>query len=96
MSGASTCKTPLDAVNYAIKHRHVRGAAEMPDEIKPHSPHASAVERIEIFVGESVIDDGDAPITSWIGSDAIEHRGIVGAVAACLHDHGPVDAEMRV
>src|SRR5262245_6382412 len=86
----------LDAVDHAIKHRHVRGAAEMLDEIKAHSPDASAVERIEVFVGEAVIDYGDAPITPGTGGDAIKHRGIVGAVAARLHDHGTIDAEVGV
>src|SRR5262249_47952171 len=86
----------LDAVDHAIKHRQVRGAAEMLDEIKSHSPYTPTIERIKILNGESVINKCDAPVTSGIGSDAIEHRGIVGAVAARLHDHGTVDAEVGV
>ena len=55
--------TALNAVDNAPKHRDVRRATEMLDEIKPQAPHAAAIERIEILVGETVIDNRNAPIS---------------------------------
>src|SRR5437016_607377 len=86
----------LDAVDDAIEHRHVGGATEMLDEIEAHPAHTGAIERVEIAVGEIVVDNGNAAIALRVGRDAVEHRGIVGTVAACLHDYGAFDPQMRV
>ena len=101
MSGASRCSTTcqpqlLDAVDDAVEHGHVGRAAEMLDEIEAHAAHAAVVQLVVIGVGEAVVDDGDAAIALRIGRDAVEHRRVVGAVAARLHDHGALDAEMVV
>jgi hypothetical protein len=77
----------LDAVEDAVEHDHVGRAAEMLDEIGAHAAHAAFVEPVEIGIGEAVVDDGDAAIAFGVGGDAVEHRQVVGAVAARLHDH---------
>src|SRR5262249_45492378 len=48
----------------------------------------------EILVGETVVDDRNAAIALRIRGDAVEHRRIVGTVAAGLHDDRALDAEM--
>ncbi len=101
MSGASTCSTtcqprPFDAVDDAVEHGHVGRAAEMLHEIETHAAHAAGVELVEILVGEAVVDDRDAAIALWVRRNAVEHRRVVGAVAARLHDDRALDAEMRM
>jgi hypothetical protein len=86
----------LDAVDDTVEHGHVGGAAEMLDEIEAHAAHAAFVELVEIGLAEAVVDDGDAAIALGIGGDAVEHRLVVDAVAARLHDHRARDAEMAV
>ena len=86
----------LDAVDDAVKCRHVGGAAEMFDKIEAYAAHAAAVEFFVISVDETIVDNGDAAKAFGIGCEAIEHRSIVGAVATRLHDHGAVDAKVRV
>ncbi len=49
-----------------------------------------------MLVGETIVHDRNAPIAFRVGGDAIEHRRIVGAVAARLHDDRAFDAEMRM
>src|SRR4029077_20004236 len=65
-------------------------------EIEAHAAHTAAVERVEILVGETFVDNGNTTIALWIGSDAIEHRSIISAVTTCLHDYGTFNAKVRV
>src|SRR5262249_57700549 len=53
-------------------------------------------EVIEILVSEAIIDDRNAAVTARVGGNAIEHRGIVGAMAAGLHNYRAINSEMRV
>ena len=101
ISGASRCNTtcqprPFDAVDDAVEHGHVGRAAKMLDEIEARAAHAAAIEPVVVLVGETVVDDGDAAIALRVGRNAVEHRRVVGAMAARLHDHGALDAEMGV
>ena len=86
----------LDAVDRAREQPHVGRAAQMLDEIEAHAAHAAGIEPVEILVGETVVDDGDAAVARRVGRNAIEHGGIVAAVAARLHDHRARNAEMVV
>jgi hypothetical protein len=54
------------------------------------------VESVEILVGEVIIDDRNAAVAARVGGNAIEHGGIIGAMAARLHNHRAIDSEMRV
>src|SRR4029078_10534299 len=92
MSGAP----PSVAFDPAVKHRHVRRAAEMLHEIETHAAHAAGPEPVEILVAEAVVDDVHTAITFGIRRNAVEHRRVVGAVAARLHNDRALDAEMRM
>ena len=83
-------------VDDLVEHAHVRHAAEMLDEIETHATHAAGVELIKLLVGNAVIDHGDAAIAFRIGGQTVHHRRIVEPVAAGLHDHGAIDAEIIV
>ena len=63
--------------------------------IYTHAPHTAAVERVEILVGETFVDNGNTTIALGIGGDAIEHRSIISAVTTCLHDYGTFNAKVR-
>ena len=86
----------LDAVDHAVEHRHVGRAAQMLDEIEAHAAHAAGIRACRSRIAETVVDYGDAAIAFGVGRDAIEHRRVVGAMAARLHDHRTLDAKMRV
>src|SRR6478609_11447682 len=87
---------PLDAIDNAIERGHIGRATEMFHEIEAYSAHAAAIERVEILVRETVVDNGNATIAPGIGGDAIEHRSIISAVTTRLHDYGAFNAEVRV
>ena len=86
----------LDAVDDAVEHAHVGRAAQVLDEIEAHAAHAAGMQPVVFGIAEAVVDDGDAAIALGIRRDAVEHGGIVAAVAARLHDHRALDAEMVV
>src|SRR5262249_11679132 len=86
----------LDAINHAIKHRHIGRAAKMFHEIETYAAHAAAIEGLEILVGEIIVDNCNAAIAPWIGGDAVEHGGVVGSVTARLHDDGALYSQMSV
>src|SRR5262249_18477669 len=69
-------------------------AAEMLYEVEADAANAARIKRVEILVGETLVDDRNAAIALRIRSDAVKHRRIVGAVAAGLHDNRALDAEM--
>ena len=87
---------PLDAAEHRIEHREVRGAAEMPDEIETHASHAAGLQPVELGIGHAGIEDGDAAPGAAGSGDRVQHRRVVGAVAARLHDHRALDAEEGV
>ena len=87
---------PLDAVDDAIERGHIGRAAETFHEIEAHAAHTAAVERVEILVGETFVDNGDTTIAPGIGGDAIEHRSIISAVTTRLHDYRTFNAKVRV
>src|SRR6185437_427279 len=86
----------LDTVHHAVEYRHVRRATEMLDEIEAHSPHAATIEPVVVGVGKAVGDNRNTAVAFRVGRKAIEHRRIVAAVAACLHNHRALDAEVRM
>ena len=84
---------PLDTFEHTVEYIEIGRAAQMRDEIEAHAAHAACVEVGQLFVGDTAIDDRHAAIAAVTACDCIEHRGIVRAVAACLHDHTPARAE---
>ncbi len=101
MSGASRCSTTcqprllmrsMTRLNTAMSGAPPRCLTKL--KRTPRTP--PRCEPVVVGIAEAVVHDGDAAIALGIGRDAIEHRRVVGAVAARLHDHGAVDAEMVV
>src|SRR5262249_48631771 len=86
--------TILDTIDHASEHRHIGCTTEMLDEIKTHPAHTAAIERVEIFVAKTTVDNCDPAIALRIGGYTIEHRDVVGTVAARLHDHRAINAKM--
>ena len=84
-----------NALNDMVEHVHVRHAAEMLDEVEADAPDSAVVQRGVVRLGEGRIDDRDPAIAAAAGRDGVEHRAIVGAVAARLNDDGPFDAQDR-
>src|SRR5262245_66035273 len=87
---------PLDAVDHPVEHGHVRRAAEMLYEVEAHAADTARFKCVEIPVGETIANDRDAAIPFEIRRDAVEHRRIVGAVAACLTNDSPFDSELSM
>ena len=85
-----------DAADHPVEDVHVRGAAKVPHEVEAHAAHAARMQRLQRPLLEGVVDDGDAARRLRRGGDGVEHGGIVGAVAARLHDHGAAEAQVRV
>src|SRR5690606_27233706 len=54
------------------------------------------VEVLQSLVVEAAVDDRHATIVLRTPCDGVEHRAVVGPVAACLDDHRPLDAEPGV
>lgn len=65
----------------------------MLDEIETHPADAAVKPCAERAVVETLVDNGNAAVTAVAGTDGVEGRTIIGAVAACLHDHRARDTE---
>jgi hypothetical protein len=85
-----------DAVEGPVEHMEVRRAAEVADEVEARPPDAAAVQCFELRVGRVGAEDADAAVGAAAGGDGVEHRAVVGAVAARLHDHRALHADRAV
>ena len=86
----------LDPPQHAMEHLQVGRAAKMRDKIEAHATHTGFVERLQVVVRDRRVDDGNAAIAAVAPRDRIEHRSVVGAVAARLHNHPASEAQMVV
>ena len=68
----------------------------MRNKIEAHAAYTGGVESLQCVVAHVCIDDGDAPVSPVAARDRIKHRGVVGAVTACLNDHAAREAQMVV
>ena len=62
----------------------------------PGYSNAAFVQALKLLVRDVRLDHGHAAIAPLRMGDHVEHGGIVGAMAACLHQHRALDAEMPV
>ena len=83
-------------VNDMVEDIHVRPAAEMLDEVEADASDSTLVQRRVVCLGEGRIDDRDATVSSAAGRDGVEHRAIVGSMAARLNENRPLDAQDRM
>ena len=68
-------------------------ASEVGDEVDPRAPNTGFVELGDLGVGRRVVDHGHASVATVAAPERVEQRGVVGAVAARLHEHGPRQPE---
>src|SRR5258706_3082420 len=73
----------------------------MPDEIEANAAHAAPMQGLQFLPCDVVADHGDtAPSTRGLElarpGERIEHGTVVGAVAACLDQHGSRQAKTIV
>ena len=65
----------------------------MGDEVEPDAADAGLVELGEIGVGERVVDHRHPGEPTLTPDDRVDHRRVVGAVAARLDEHRPRQAK---
>src|SRR5262249_45836359 len=69
------------------------GAAQVGDEVDPGAPDAGGGQLVELRVRGGGGDQRHARVAALAPAQGVEQGGVVGAVAAGLDDHGPVEAE---
>jgi hypothetical protein len=85
-----------DPVHRPLEQVHVRRAAEVADEVEAHPADPAFVQRPQLGLAVAPVDDGHAAVAVRTPGDGIQHRPVVGPVAARLDDDGTLDAEMGV
>ena len=68
-------------------------ATEVGDEVEPCATHAGVVQLGDVGVGERLVDHRHARVATLPAMQGVDHRRVVGAVAAGLHEHGPRQPE---
>ena len=63
------------------------------DEVEAHALDAGTIERLEVVVGEALVDERDALGPAVRAFERIDQRPVVGVVTGRLHDHVLVEAE---
>jgi hypothetical protein len=71
-------------VHESPKDIELRGATEVRNEVKPCSSDPHLVKLLNLTIGEGLIDHRNAGITTIATDDRIDHRAVIGAVAAGL------------
>ena len=84
---------PGDALHHRPEALGLGRPAEMLDEVEASAPDAGVVELAELVVAERLVDHRHAGIATASVAESVEHRRVVGAVAARLHENGVLQAE---
>ncbi len=75
-------------------HRQGAGLAVLHvDDVDAHAPHARGVEFLQLRVRHILRNDRDAAHAPARRLHRVEHRRVVGAIDAGLHQHRALDAE---
>ena len=74
-------------------HRQDAAAVLQIDDVAARAAHAARVHRLDRLRLDVEVDHRDAAQPRRIGVEGVEHRPVVGAVDARLHEHGALDAE---
>ena len=80
----------------SLNHLYVGHAAQVPDEVEPHTADPPFVQAPIVGVLEGLVHNRDAAIPTAAVRNRIEHRSVVRAMAARLNDDGPLDPQHRV
>ena len=83
----------FDAIDEAPEPVEVGSTAEVRDEVEADRADAVVVEVAKVVVGEGVVDHRDAGVAAVSLDDGVDHRAVVGAVTAGLHEHGTREPE---
>src|SRR5690606_25012419 len=86
----------LDHRDHLVEAVEVGGAAQVGDEVDPGAPDPGLVEGRQVIGGERLVDHRHPGEAAGAAPQGVDHRGVVGAVAARLHEHGPGEAEVVV
>jgi hypothetical protein len=74
----------------------VRHAAKMAHEIEAAAAKTAIVKRLQLALGDRVVNIGDGTIGAAAGRDRIKGNTVVGAMDAGIDDHRAPDAKLRV
>ena len=98
MSLASKCRTMChphgcDAIDESPEHVELGRSAEVGDEVEAGAAHAGVVEAGDVGVGERLVDHRHPGVAALAALEGVDHRHVVGAVAARLDEHRPREPE---
>ncbi len=59
----------------------------MGNKVEPYAPHPGVMKVLKLSFGHVALHHGDAAVIARAGPERINHRPVVGPMAACLNDH---------